>query len=588
MLSKVRLRAAGALLAAAAAVSSALAATPTPYWIAPRSNVTLDAQVAQDIGRKAGVVIVRASWQHPEPAYTMASIAKRLKAGGSAPVLAYAWSNRHAAIGRSEVDLFRGMDLGTPVATLEESGVGRVSFLDVRQPAMRNRIVERFVDAKRQLGVDGFALDLSQRTPNRGPMGRVCRQEPGFCESYAVGMDALFGDLRRSLGADTFIAFNGLFNYLPGQIDDQARLLQNTNAAAIEYFGMDPNEEKHFFSKDILPYLRAVERLPADRAVMFFGRGPWRYSDYTEDFRWQRYLYASFLLAARQRDMFKYHSSFQVPAHEGRTGGLDRFADWNLELGAPRGAASGRDGLWVREFAAGLVAVAPDDGSGGTLRLPRAMYTPEGAKLEGSVKLEPGTAQILLDTVRPETQRPSRRVIAAATMGGWGWKAATPASRDGKRMLQLAELPGEMTGEHDVLLDGERSLTPYTRLEIDLGTVSAQGAIQVVAEVDDRRKQHMLVVIDLGAAAPPEGTARTGPALPFRSTPAKGRNDTWPWISGGKAQSGAKVSLEGPQFFEGTGYRFRRWSHVRFTGPLTVGDIELFKPRAPLRVDSEP
>src|SRR5436190_44298 len=83
---------------------------------------------------------------------------------GAGPVLAYAWSNRFAQSGRSEVDLFKGLDIGTPIAKRDEPGVGPVTFLDVTDAALRKRIVERYSQARSTLGVDGFAIDLSNRT----------------------------------------------------------------------------------------------------------------------------------------------------------------------------------------------------------------------------------------------------------------------------------------------------------------------------------------------------------------------------------------------------------------------------------------
>lgn len=574
----IRAALAGLVAATALLSQAAVAAGGTPYWISPRSNVTMDAQVAGELARDAGIVILRASWQYPEREYDLAPAVKRFKAAGRMPVLAYAWPHRHAEVGRSEVDLFKGLDIGRPVATLEESGVGRVSFLDVTRPEVRARVVERFVDARQRLGVDGFAMDLSNRTPVRGPIGARCRQDANLCPNYAQGMDALFAELRRALGPSTVMAYNGIFNFYPGQIEDQIRLLDNTNLAAVEYFGLDPNEKEHSFSQNIEPYLRAARGLPADKAVMFFGRGPWRYTDYTDDYRWQRYLYASFLLAARDRDMFKYHASFQVPAHAGRAGGLDRYADWRIRMGAPRGPAQLRDGLWRRDFDAGTVVVAPDDGRGGTLRLTAPRFTPEGDSVKGSVTLTPGTGLILLERAPAELRRPERRVISAQDMAAWRWSGATLS----KGRLELTPVGEDLTGEHDLMLDGERSLTPYTQLEIDARLNGPGAVVYAVAEVDDRRgESDTLVFVVRGDGANP---APSMEAVPFRSVNARGRPEIWPALPGGRPPASGPISLEGPQMLEGTGYNFRRWSHVRFQGNVSVQEVVLFKPRVPLEL----
>lgn len=582
-------RLAGALglwLAAGAALSfsSVVAAAGTVYWAAPQNNMTFDGQVTEEVGTTASLVILRAEIEHPSPTYGFTGIVKRLKVAGNAPVLAYGFVTRLPTAGRSEQGILEGLDPGKPLHELEGPGKLRTHLLDMTDPALRQRIASRYVQAVKELGVDGFAIDRANRTPDGPPViTRRCQREKGFCEGYGAGMDAMFAELRRTLGRDAVIAYNGLNNAREGELADQARLLTHTNAAAIEYFGMDPRETTSAFSRDILPYLRQMQAMPADRGVLAFGRGHWHYTDYLDDYRWQRYLYASFLLAARDADMFKYHASFQVPAHQGRTGGLDRFADWRVDLGAPRGGAAVRGGLWVREFARGMVLVAPDDGRGGTLQLAAPRVTPEGKRFEGSVGLEPGTGLILLDQVPQALRRASRRVIPAQVMAGWGWSSAALASRpDGRQALHLQPLAPRMTGEHDVLLDGERSLTPYLRLEIDARLGGGVGGILAVAEVDDRQGRADKVVFDIGRGG--EGSVRSGPPVPFRSTVPKDSRDTWPWITVARGAQSGPVELDGGQLLDGTGYRFRRWSHVRLQGPVDVAEIALAQPQPPLEL----
>jgi hypothetical protein len=573
-----------ALVAAAALGMAASAAAGTVYWVAPRSNAILDRQVTSVLGASADAIVIRATWMHPDPNYTLAAIVGRFKASGNAKVLAYGWGNRYADSGRGEVDLFRGLDVGKPILERDEPGIGRVAFLDVTDAALRSRIVDRFVEAKSKLGVDGFALDLSHRTPTRGPLSRRCAIDIKLCPNYAKGMDALFADLRGGLGANSFIAYNGLFNFTPGQLADQARLLSSTDAAAIEYFGRNPGEPGYAFTKDILPYLRAVHDLPKDRAVWFFGRGSWQYSDYVDDYRWQRYLFASFLLAARELDLFKYHSSFQIPAHEGRSGGMDRYADWSVRLGKAKGTMTLHDGLFVREFASGLVAVAPDDGPGAALRLTRPRFTPEGARLEGTVRLPAGTGLVLLDQSPDSAQRPARRVISATDMAGWKWPNAALMTRSGAPWLELQPLPPERAGEHDLMLDSERTLSPYGRLEIRLGPLSPPSRVLLVAEVDDREKKHDTLVIEV--AAREDRNVRFDDAAPFRTVFPKGRTQQWPRLSVARAQGDEVLAVDGPHVLEGSRFRFRRWSHIRFDGPVAVAEVTLSRPRQPLSLES--
>jgi hypothetical protein len=254
-------------------------------------------------------------------------------------VLAYGFPNRLSVGGRSESQIMKGLDPGPALGTVEEAGNGSVTFLDVTRGDVRARMMERFKAAKQQLGVDGFALDLSVRTPVQWPgvLAKQCARAADFCPRYAAGMDAVFEDLQAALGPGAFIAYNGLFNTRAGQLDDQAKLLAHANAAAVEFFGLDPKEEKHSFSEDILPYLKIAQKLPANKPLLFFGRGSWKYTSYLRDYEWQRYLYASYLLIKRAGDAFKYHATFQAPTRKGRTGGIDVYADWDVDLGNPAG-----------------------------------------------------------------------------------------------------------------------------------------------------------------------------------------------------------------------------------------------------------
>jgi len=569
-------------LGLAALLSALPALAGTVFWLSPRSNVQLDKQVAAAIAPDAQLVILRTSWEHADADYTTVAIVQRLKREGAGPVLAYSWSNRYAQSGRSEGDMFKGLDVGTPLAVQEEAREGKVSLLDVTDPALRKRIVQRFASARATLGVDGFAIDLSTRTPIRGPLSRRCSSEAAFCSGYAQGMDALYADIRKAVGPSTTLAYNGLFNFVPGQIADQAKLLEFADTAAIEYFGMDPNVKEHSFTRDILPYLKAARDIPRDKSLLFFGRGPWRYTNYVEDYRWQRYLYASYLLAARPRDLFKFHASFQVPAHEGRAGGLDRYADWKLALGEARvDGALGSNGLWRRDFDAGIVFVAPDDGRGGKATWSGVMYTPEGESLQNQVDLKPGTGLILLRRPPAVMVRADRVVIDPETMAGWKWSGTSLVNEPGQgKSLRIDRSDPKLVGEHDVLLDGERSLTPYTRLEIDARMADKSSNILVVAEVDDASRKQMNVVFEVKPAA--SGAARMGDPVLFRASNPKREVDSVPIIPVAMRADGSPTVLEGPQLLDGTAYHFRRWSHLRLDDGVSVRRIALFKPRAPL------
>jgi hypothetical protein len=573
-----------AALAAALALAtlSASARSPNVFWIEPRSNGILGEQVAEEVGDRAGLIVLRARWTSQDPEFTLKAIVGRFKAAGRAPILSYGWANRYTLAGRSETDLLRNIDTGPVLAETKMGGGSKVDFLDITRPEVRQRVVGRFASARQTLGVDGFAIDLSTRTPMTRPaeLARLCAKQADFCPNYARGMDELFAGLRKSLGPNVFIAYNGLFNFAPDQLKDQTKFLESADAAAIEYFGMDPNEKVHSFTKDIQPYLDVLRTLPEGKSALVFGRATWSYSDYAEDYEWQRYLYGAFLLAARPADHFKYHASFQVPAHKGRAGGMDYYADWKIDLGLARGSAKSSNGLLVREFTRGLVAVAPDDRTAGILKLSQTMYTPEGRSMQGVLELAPGRAEILLNEPPRAVQRPVSVVWDAAAMAMWKWPGA---SRDKHEDLDVLRVPAEaQAGDHDILLDFERSASPYEQLRIDAHLLDAASKVQAVAEVDDPKRQQLRVVVELSKEAKGLRRVSVEEAVQYRAPPVKAGLETWPIIHLERDLSKGTI-IVGAGAFEGSGYKFRRWSHLRLSGPVAISRIELSNPV--LRID---
>lgn len=564
-------------------LTDANAAGNIAFWLEPRSNMIIDRQVANEIGRRAGLIVLRAARKSPEAGYTFTDIVDRLKENApSTPVLSYAWASRSAEKGRIEAELLKGAAIGKSLVETDDAGQGRVKFLDITDPQVRRNVVNRLSAERKLLSVDGFAVDLSTRTPKVRPvpLAKICQKKIRFCDDYSKGMDDLFAKLRLAVGKNGMLVYNGLFNFEPGQIEDQAKLLEQADAAAIEYFGMDPNENAHSFAKDIMPYLNIMPRLPKNKPVLVFARGAWAYSDYVADYRWQRYLYASFLLARREGDLFKYHASFQVPAHKGRAGGLDVYADWNIPLGDALVSSSKQGSLYKREFSRGMVVVAPDDGSGGKIQLAGIRYTPEGNSVSGDIRLSPGDSLILFNKLEKENSRPVSHVYSARNIASWGWPNAELKKMSEGDRIKLTPLPAQLEGENDMLLDYERSLAPYERLEINAKLLDSSSAIFAVAEVDDPNGKHMWLVLEISRSREKLGKPKMRVAVNFRMpTPRKSEDKLWPFIHiEHKPDDKARILLDGPKVLKGTDYRFRRWSHVRFAGSLEISEVSLSAP----------
>lgn len=559
------------------------AAGNTAFWLEPLSNRIINQQVASEIGPRAGLIVLRAARNNSEAAYTFPAIAARLKENApQTPVLSYAWANRSAERGRIEADLLRGVSVKNPLVQTEDASQGNVKFLDITDVGVRQNVVNRLSSERNRLGVDGFAVDLSTRTPSVRPMllAKLCQKKVGFCKNYSEGMDDLFAELRVALGKGGMFVYNGLFNFEPGQIEDQVKLLEHADGVAVEFFGMDPNEENHSFTKDILPYLNIILRLPKNKPVLVFARGPWTYTDYVIDYRWQRYLYACFLLAKREGDLFKYHATFQIPTQRGRAGGLDVYADWNFPLGNALGSFSMQGGLYKREFYRGIVIVAPDDGAGGKIGIAGTRYNLEGNSVSGEIRLSPGESLILFNKPNKENNRPVSHVYSAKNIASWGWSNAELNHTPVGDRLKLAKLPTKLIGEHDLLLDYERSLVPYEHLEISVNLLDSSSAILAVAEVDDPNSKYSWVVVDVSSSQGKSGMPRMRDATQFRSPYRKVNNEIWPNIHIEYMPNEKKpIVLDGSKVFSGTNYRFRRWSHIRFAGPLEVSEVSLIMPK---------
>jgi hypothetical protein len=192
---------------------------------------------------------------------------------------------------------------------------------------------------------------------------------------------------------------------------------------------------------------------------------------------------------------------------------------------------------------------------------------------------------LLTDKPDARVERPATRRIDAAEIGSWGWPQSSYDS--GKRVLLLEQLPDERdVGEHDVLLDWERTLRPYRQLVVEANELPPQSSILAVAEVDDRRRASSYVVVEVsarGATSEPQ----PGGLVLFRSPSPKRGGDGWPTFRVASPRGAGPIELDGPALLKGTGYRFIRWSHVRFVGPSSVTSITLADPYGTLKIGGE-
>lgn len=550
------------------------------FWLSvpDGANGVFDEQTIRMLAPRARLVVLNAPMEGPAPQYRYEAVVRRFhEARPDLPVLIYTWSTflrEGPRVGEATISGFSSL---APSALLEDRKgealrrkVGGYVLGDPREKGYRDWHVERVAAMIKRTGANGVHLDGSHRT-----FPVIKRRTPREAEEYGRGMDALFTALKTRIGPAQLLTFNGLWTHSGADLADQQRLLDAADGAFVEFFGLPTTADGvRPFRENIAPFLKSMSSHPG-KLILVVGRGSLAYSGYEEDYLWQRYVYAAYLMTAGPNTAFKYLSDFMsIPRSEkGRSGSLDVFADWDVDLGEPQGSYQERGGVFARRFAKGLVLMAPHDGGAGSYALPQSMFTPEGEELQGRVGLRPGQGLLLLDA--PPKRRPSPiQIFRAQGPVPAPWRWAEAADVDGKRVLRLERTPEGSEWEHDLLLDGVRSLVPPTTVRMRVRARDAAAELRFVAEVDDRERKDFYVVV----AVPADGKPRApkSPASPFRVS----WRGAWTAVSAGRSPWGGgtlqDVTVDGSEVLgRGGRYTFRRWSHVRVVGAVDIEEAEL-------------
>lgn len=553
-----------------------------PFWLSIHRDFSVDRQVERWIAEESSLVILRAGARSAEDVDKYRALVKGIQsAGDDTEVLLYSSANFHIAGGDIGDWSMRWLSGAPELSVSASSGKTMHSFGDVTSPEYRRRASNALFSAVQSTGTDGLAIDLAFRTPNAKPkhLALKCREEVGFCGRYAAGMDQLVANLKKELKGQPLI-YNGIWNFGADVPEDQMRLLNYSDAAIVEYFGMNPRREERSFERDILPYLSVMQDLPEGKSLLVFGRGPWSYQGYHQDYLWQRYLYTSYLLAAGNNTHFKYHASFQVPTHAGRTGGLDTYSDWNIPLGAAEGTYK-RDGdILYRKFENGIVLVAPEGSNGGDFELRERLYSPEGVSYQGHISLDAGQALLLIDAESDDGAEGSREV-RISDMASWpnvAWGGSEEA--EARRFLRVDPLGSSRdAGKHDVMLEKQRSLNSvFSQLVVMARARDDAAMLLAVAEVDDPERDVNHVVVSSCINGDHELTSGTMPV--FRSSTDRGKNPRHvPYLDGPRFAAGGgwqEITFDS-RVVEFEPYEFRGWRYMRIVGSMDVERISLQK-----------
>jgi Hypothetical glycosyl hydrolase family 15 len=547
-------------------------ATQHGFWVVVTDNRVFDGVVTRHVIANSDIVALHGFYK--SPSYSFSDIVTRLHlAGLGIRVLFYTWCGRKPLGGTTigATPTLDGME-ASPGLLLKDSdgepivhtdGSRRFVLLDPRVPRARQWLRDRVSMMASDVGSDGVALDGTIREP-------LLLSDVVDPDSYPPKFDLMLEGISTALPI-------AIFNNLSPR-PDQERLLAFAHGASIEFFGLnDRTARPPTFAANILPYLRAIRRHD-DKIFLVFGRAsrsPDAYTTYEEDWRWQRYLYCAYLLAAGPNTRWKQHAGFLASPNSGRAGGLDVYGDALHDLGTAGGDYTVEDGIYRRAFARGLVLVSPSESRRPqSVLIGRPMFTPEGARVSRRITVAPGEGHLLLRR-RPVPPPALIRQFGPKTNPLWRWSALQEEA--GSWHLHLDRTTKSEECEHDLALDLIRYRAPRWRLRLTYRTSDPAARVETVVEVDDRRGVKRFAVVDSALAI---GTGKPRP-VQFRAVPAPASQFARlavvgagaPMIADGRWRT-LVIDLDAACFASAR-YAFRRAVFARLLGSMDIRQLHL-------------
>lgn len=555
------------------------------FWIAATDNRVFDGIVTRHLIGHGNIIAIHAYFE--SDSYSFADIVGRLKVLPPSPpvrVLFYTWAGRKPTDGDSigsvpTLDdmenqlnlLLKDKETGDPLTISE--GAREFIALDPRVPKARAWLSDRIRTVADLVRSDGVALDSAIRSPRflnqiDDPDGRY----PGDFDSMICG-----------IAERTLTIFNNL-----SARSDQEELLKVAHGASIERFGLnDRISRPPSFAADLLPYIDAIGNPDYDdRTFLVFGRASRNetpYTTYDEDWRWQRYLYCAYLLAAGANTRWKQHAGFLTSPFGGRASGLEVYADALHDLGRALGTYTVEDGCYRRAFERGLVLIVPSESRRpATVSIARPMFTPEGKRISGELSVAPGEGQLLLP-LAPARPPALRREFTPKTDPLWRWSALRQESNVWHLHLDDPEDDDDQC-EHDLALDLVRYRAARGLATLWYRTTDASARVETVVEVDDTKTTARFALVDgalgLGRRDDPRRGQFRGvppPASQFSSLPVIGGGTTM--TPDGRWHTLA-MNLETACARSGR-FTFRRALFARLLGSLDIKRLRLDVGRLP-------
>ncbi len=460
------------------------------------------------------------------------------------------------------------------------------------------------------MGADGAAFDLSMhRDPiTHGLLRSVAESAPAWRQAYIAGFDAATKAVHDS---GNIVLYNGpIYSRGPnGELPDeykwqqsQIHLLSNyADAAIIEFFGCrDYDDDLPPVTNSFAEILTQIDMMihmdVLGKRLMVFARGPGLYNTYAQDYNWQRYLFACYLLGASRNHSFKYHYTFWTIPSGGRSTGLDVYADLYYLPSNYLGRAeayrkitvpAASSGLYQRVFSKGVVLVHPHDSG-----LSPRTYDVSGVKYDRtgniysntSVTLAAGTGILLTDDKL--SLNSIGRYIDFRWTNSAGkhpvemWSNAVVTVSGSNKILHCSTTPAGQEWMHDLMIFPVKHYMHQDNLQIQTWFRDADAKITALCEVDDTQGENNYVVFTIEPGTTLGSQLTSIPTTIFRRRDAA-TGLTLTNIPGAIYDTASSnlfqtVSINAQERFAAVAprYTYKRWVFIRIIGNVDINWIQ--------------
>lgn len=123
-------------------------------------------------------------------------------------------------------------------------------------------------------------------------------------------------------------------------------------------------------------------------------------------------------------------------------------------------------------------------------------------------------------------------------------------------------------------------MIPYRHLRLVVSLPTPKSRVYVVAEVYDPKREYMQVMLEIGNIDKLRAAMRLGQSAPFRSQNLANHPEVMPILPVPISSEMKPIKVDGASVLAASGLKFRRWSHLRFDGAVTVKQEVLSRPQA--------